>query len=392
MNSISKSGPSPANSIASIVSFMDFGSSHVSIDSRHSTTGEYSRTPNAHPIKQDEQHSDNPKFFKRLVSSLATSQRQRHDHKVVARKHIALAVEFLQENPSDRKQMLSHLEKFVQHCSKRGLNIEHELNRALPSPKHLLTELLDSGDYDGLTILAPFLSSSKHGSTLVHRTLNNVYIGQGVKRQGSNGNFFSAEGRGLFLSKDGKTMGGDWRNNKPRGRMVTRSPDNGLVDFYHVPIENGQFHGAGVTKYRDGSTFSGVWVGGTCQGPGIFKAADGATLRGIWSRGKMQPGAQYESTDGRIYQGDFTILNNRPRGRATILWSREQKKGGFYDGCIEDGQPQGMGRYTFAAEENLSGFIYEGPWLNGRKHGSGILIKMVDGKRFNCAFIDDTVL
>ena len=391
MNSISGPRLSPVNHAACSVRSINAGVAHTSTDSPHPATPEHSRSPDARTTKQDEHHSNKLGLFKRLVSSLAASRRKRHDHKVVARKQVTLAIELLQKNRTERKQAHSHLDLFVQHCRKRGLDIAHEMNRASPSSKHSLTEMLDCGDYEGLAILAPFLNSSECGSTLVHRTSDGVYIGQGVKRQGRKGTFFSAEGHGFFLTRAGTSMGGYWQDNEPRGRMITRSLANDLIDFHDVPIMDGHLNGMGVTRYKDGSMLSCEWINGYCQGPGVMTMADGAAIRAVWHQGKMQPGTQYETKDGRIYQGDFSIVNNRPRGHATILWSNGQKNGGFYDGCIEDGEPHGMGRYTFASNENLFGFVYEGPWLNGRKHGSGILEKMVDGKKFNCAFINDVL-
>ena len=48
-------------------------------------------------------------------------------------------------------------------------------------------------------------------------------------------------------------------------------------------------------------------------------------------------------------------------------------------------------RYTFAADEHLFGFIYDGPWLDGQKHGTGVLIRLLDKKRFLCTFMRDTL-
>ena len=143
-----------------------------------------------------------------VMQPLGRSRRQRHDNKTVARGYLLQAMQIDRGGNDTRRASHKHLALFVSHCEAHHLDIEHEMERALASSKHPLTQLVEAEDFAGLAILAPVLDSSDHGSTLVRRTPEGIYIGEGKKVQSRNGEVALAEGRGILMLTDGRRIEG----------------------------------------------------------------------------------------------------------------------------------------------------------------------------------------
>ncbi len=349
---------------------------------RHTISGHFSRSVDdgKQPIKSG--------VLQGLLRPLTQSRRRRHDAKTVARNHIVAAMQALQSTENQRKEAHNFLRHFLKHCQDYHLNIEHEMKRASPAAKHPLRQMLDAGDYAGLAILAPALSPADYRWMVVGRRSDSVYVGEGKIYQKDDGEIVSAEGSGVLVFLNGDCKEGQWcKDQLTKGTCYFRA---GRVNFHQGTLANGLLDGEVFTKFTNGDTFYGCWKKGDRHGPGILTMTNGTTLRGSWCEGKMLPDARYETREGHIYEGKLDLhTTGKLRGDVTLVFGSGHKCGGRYEGSVENEEPHGMGRYTFAVEEELFGYVYEGPWMDGRKHGSGVLTKMVDGRRYECSFMKD---
>ena len=154
--------------------------------------------------------------------------------------------------------------------------------------------------------------------------------------------------------------------------MIDSYPD-GPIEYNCGSMVNGRLNGECVTRYRNKDTFSGRWKDGRSP----WSSNDGLSGWGD------PAGARYQTSEGHLYRGDIDLETGKPCGRVSLVWGwAGQRCGGRYEEFVEDGEPHGTGRYTFAADAHLFGHVYDGPWVDGQKHRTGVLIRLVDKKRF----------
>lgn len=135
---------------------------------------------------------------------------------------------------------------------------------------------------------------------------------------------------------------------------------------YEGKFKDGQPHGKGIEKWKNGSKFEGEYLNGVRDGYGIY----------TWSK---------ESNTSR-YEGNFK--DGQRHGQGTYHWKNgakyvgEQKKGKFdgkgieyasdgkiiYDGYWKNSKFHGQGTRNFNDGQ------YTGQWANGKKNGKGIIL------------------
>jgi len=163
----------------------------------------------------------------------------------------------------------------------------------------------------------------------------------------------------------------------PDGKVWKKFGDDETQQKYNGEIKYGKPHGLGITIFLNGTKYIGEWKNGEMHGQGEKIFPDGAKLSGKW-QGNKPWNAKRFSTKGRAYFeyiDGFKQKNNKKEG---VLFFRKEKDnfGWFetgdakidykYVGEIENGKPNGWGKFSYP-----SGYIFEGQYKEGKAHGKG---------------------
>lgn len=162
---------------------------------------------------------------------------------------------------------------------------------------------------------------------------------------------------------------------------------NLIILEYEGGKEKGLFEGYGKATYVGGHTYIGDWSGGMMNGQGQYEWADGVIYSGTIVNNFLDGSGTYQWPDGSVYQGD--IYHGRRHGtgvfrhglspltydgewqmgnmhgKGTLQFDRQGQN--YYSGDFIMNIPFGKGRRQYA-----SGNLYEGMWVNGKRHGYGI--------------------
>jgi hypothetical protein len=170
-------------------------------------------------------------------------------------------------------------------------------------------------------------------------------------------------GYGIYITKNGFTYEGEWKNNEK----------NGI----------GLFHNKNDTNHhKDICFYSGQW------------------------KENVKSGYGYSQRNNEIYEGEFRNMNKD--GYGSVDYGNGERyegqfKNGFkerygklyfdggesiYIGEMKKGQKSGYGICTFK-----NGNVYQGDWLYDKYHGKGVLrkqdsIEPIEGNWENGVFID----
>ena len=117
--------------------------------------------------------------------------------------------------------------------------------------------------------------------------------------------------------------------------------------------------GVGMTRYTDGDTYQGAFVGGRRHGRGTYTWASGETVSGDWISGDVVRGVR-RYTNGNVYDGE--IRNWKRHGEGTMTYA----DGDVYTGGWAESLRSGTGRYTWT-----DGAVFEGDYVNDQAHGQG---------------------
>ena len=170
---------------------------------------------------------------------------------------------------------------------------------------------------------------------------------------------------------------------------------------YKGEISNGKPHGVGILYNGDPSwhkknevyvfsarsRYIGEWENGKMHGRGTFTHFDGSKKIGIFKKGKDWETTWYGSLGNTIKQiskGNIVLMekyNGILYGQSTsdsIIWFQTSLDitDGKYEGEIEQGKPNGMGKVIFKNGDN-----YEGNWIDGKLDGKGTFISS-DGTKY----------
>jgi hypothetical protein len=200
---------------------------------------------------------------------------------------------------------------------------------------------------------------------------------------------FKARGHGILMC-DGQRTEGEWSNNLPNG-FVRHFPKEGPLRCYEGQVKDSKMHGKGCAQFTDGRVLQCTWVNEVRDGNGTMTWPNGDRLVAVWKDGVMEPGATFETRDGQRIEGGINDETCRPEGQCSITWQRGPQVGARYDGPVRDGVPSGDGAYMFGSDEALFGFLYEGPFFKGTKHGVGHLLELSTEKKQRCHFANDVL-
>ena len=201
---------------------------------------------------------------------------------------------------------------------------------------------------------------------------------------------------------------------------------------YKGEISNGKPHGVGILYNGDPgwhkknevyvfsarSRYIGEWENGKMHGRGTFTHFDGSKKIGFFKQGKDWDTTWFGShgniiktfSKGKIllkkkYKG--ILFSQKSGGMFTWFQTSNNLTDGKYEGDIENGIPNGMGKVIFNNGDNYDGnwidgelngqgtfqssdgTRYKGEWMNGKYHGKGTL-KFSDGLKKIGEFKDGT--
>ncbi|XP_068989796.1 LOW QUALITY PROTEIN: radial spoke head 10 homolog B-like [Neodiprion pinetum] len=173
-------------------------------------------------------------------------------------------------------------------------------------------------------------------------------------------------GTGTFVSNDyGRFYTGQWYMGRKHGNGYCRY--NKEDDYYEGDWNMDQRHGTGYRVYANGTRYIGQWEGGERHGVGTMVWSNGDVYRGDWENGMMTGNTYIEFYRGvsicpKINVCDSLNLIPSQFSYGEYVWN------GFLNKSLS--WPQ----------ENS----YMGDWLNGMKHGKGVLkLKSVGGAKYS---------
>lgn len=201
---------------------------------------------------------------------------------------------------------------------------------------------------------------------------------------------------------DGSVYTGTIKDNKPDGHG-TLTYKNG--DIYVGQFVNGKKNGLGKWLESGGDIYDGEWKDDRRNGKGIYTTADGTTLEGSFENNLKHGLGTVTLPDKTRYI--CTYSNDAEVGTAEFFFSNgdhafgyikdgnidgsgryEFKNGDVYVGCFKNGIFNGKGYYKWNASSSFK--LFEGNYLDGKKHGKGVL-KNADGRVFCGNFVHNNL-
>jgi len=170
---------------------------------------------------------------------------------------------------------------------------------------------------------------------------------------------------------------------------------------YKGEISNGKPHGVGILYngyptwnknnlvylFSERSRYIGEWEKGKINGRGTFTHFDGSKKIGIFKKGRDWNTIWYGSLGDTIktFSKGKILLLKKYKGvlfcqlsGGVFAWfkNRNNFTDGKYEGDIENGKPNGLGKIIFKTGDN-----YDGNWVDGKLSGHGTY-KSYDGTKY----------
>lgn len=216
---------------------------------------------------------------------------------------------------------------------------------------------------------------------------------------------------GVYISKNGDTIDGNWSNNKLEGLVsyVTNSQE------YEGYYRNDKKDGFGSLILKNGTMYSGDWKNGKASGFGEYIDNNGVSYDGEWLNGLPQGLGTYAYLALESYKGEW--YNGKPEGIGVFKCSdynyeghlsngifngfgkiNYKETGDYYNGYFKEGLKDSIGEYNFNSGNNYKGIFkkdqfdglgiftfkdgsnYQGEFSNGLFYGQGTLtLKQPEG-------------
>ncbi len=172
----------------------------------------------------------------------------------------------------------------------------------------------------------------------------------------------------------------------PDGKVWKEFGDDVTQQKYNGEIKYGKPHGLGITIFLNGTKYMGEWKNGEKHGQGKLIFSDGTKFSGEWQGNKPWNVIRYD-TKGRIHNEYVDGVKQKNTKKEGILFFRkgkdnfdwfdtgDEKTDYKYSGEIENGKPNGWGKFSYP-----SGYYYEGHYKEGKAHGKGSF-SFPDGKK-----------
>ena len=217
-----------------------------------------------------------------------------------------------------------------------------------------------------------------------------------------------------------------------RRRALTSSSSTEIIRFkdggvYEGEVKDGKMHGMGKLTYHNGSVYEGKFKEDKPQGMGKIIYLNGIIYEGEFKDGKKHGMGKIIYPNGKIYEGKFKDGKSHGKGkltfpngiifegRHTLSKSNNTRKlfgvgkitypnGSVYQGEVviyPQFYKQGRGKLTYppirifvdwvndaAVYKNVAEKVYEGEFLNDKRHGRG-KVTYHDGDTYEGEFKDD---
>ncbi len=170
------------------------------------------------------------------------------------------------------------------------------------------------------------------------------------------------DGRGNMTYKDGGFYIGEWQNGARHGQGYQLYSTDSKNDTYDGSWRDDVEDGQGIVEYKNGEKYEGGIVNGLRDGEGLLTYPESNEFN-------------RESYEGDWTQGNFS-------GNGTMIWQGGEK----YFGEWLNGLKHGDGVLKFA--EHKLGFSYEGGWKEGKFSGNGTFI-WKDGEKYVGDYLND---
>jgi hypothetical protein len=244
-------------------------------------------------------------------------------------------------------------------------------DNSLVSPNGLASMLLCLA----ASLVATSVTSSIFREQYFEDSQYGIYVGE----RNSDGH---RHGTGTFTWTSGAQAGdvyeGNWVANKMHGKGYVHNHKNGFMYFgefshdkfcgsgslnlpfgkYSGDFREGQMHGYGEMKYKNGQIYTGDWREGRMCGRGMFQFANGDQYDGEFARNQQHGEGVYSYSNGDVFQGHYR--DGCIEGHGTITYS----DGVMVEGEWHNGQLDGPGTCVYA-----NGDVYKGTWSASRKVG-----------------------
>mmetsp|Transcript_1297 Transcript_1297/g.3160 ORF Transcript_1297/g.3160 Transcript_1297/m.3160 type:complete len:932 (+) Transcript_1297:106-2901(+) len=173
--------------------------------------------------------------------------------------------------------------------------------------------------------------------------------------------------RPTFKFKNGSEYTGEWMGNKRHGTGLQQWPDGSRYEGRWL---NDMMHGKGRFTHEDGSYYEGDWRKNKQQGNGVEVSSENMSYVGKFHEGLKHGKGKWEMPTGEIYNGQFH--ENRMHGEGHLKYPDGQS----YQGQWNDGLMHGKGIYYY-----VDGGIYDGEFHEDQKHGLGVF-EWPDGRQY----------
>jgi len=150
------------------------------------------------------------------------------------------------------------------------------------------------------------------------------------------------------------------KTDMPDGYGSMRYTDPEIRRTYEGTWENGRWHGRGKLEHGNGDVYEGDFVQDNRHGRGTYHHSAGRRYIGEFFNNKRH-GQGILSCDEFQYHGEFKNGNQSGQGRMHFA------KGGHYEGEFHRNLFWGVGERAWA-----DGRFYQGHFVKGRRHGTGI--------------------
>eukprot|EP01032_Pedospumella_encystans_P018643 gene18643-biopygen15186 len=255
---------------------------------------------------------------------------------------------------------------------------------------------------DGRSHEGEFKEGKKHGVGKITypdgRTREAVYK-QGMIWNGAgglplkDGNVYEGEfvegkrhGQGEMTYPDGRTLKGEYQANQIWNGTGALLLHDGTS--YEGKFRDGKFNGQGKFIYPDGRLLEGEFREGRLWiGTGVLIRRNGIEYEGEFREGKMWSGVSRDTSSlaETRWVGGSMFLNASDVPQDGSIAQFTDEKGAVFDGVyLSEKKKHGQGQIKY-----LDGSVYEGEWVNNKRHGAGRLTSTA-GEVFEGVFVKGT--
>ena len=173
------------------------------------------------------------------------------------------------------------------------------------------------------------------------------------------GNFKNGkkDGIGIFYFKNGSKYLGQWKQNKMDGYGVYYFTTGAKFEGY---FKENKKHGIGILTTKEGTIYKTIWKEGNVSDYGTIIYEDGKIYEGYINNYLKEKKGILKYQNGDIFIGEF-------KKDFMIFGKYIYNNGDLYYGYFKENKFEGYGKYKYKS----IGEVYEGQFINGKRHGIG---------------------